>query len=157
LVPGGEFLPLAWLLEPLGLRKVVNLPGSFKAGAGPSTIEVPGLGPVGMSICYEAIFPGGLFDPKRRPRLLVNVTNDGWFGNSAGPYQHLAQIRLRAIESALPIARAANTGISAMIDPLGREVFTSQLNTTGAYDVLLPKSLEPTFYDKRSNWLFFSL
>jgi apolipoprotein N-acyltransferase len=156
LVPGGEFLPLAWLLEPLGLRKVVNLPGSFKAGAGPSTINVPGLGSVGMSICYEAIFPGGLFDPSNRPALLVNVTNDGWFGNSAGPYQHVAQIRLRAIESGLPVARAANTGISAIIDPLGREVFTSQLNTTGAFDVVVPNRLETTIYANLLTQLFFS-
>jgi apolipoprotein N-acyltransferase len=155
LVPGGEFLPLAWLLEPLGLRKVVNLPGSFKAGKGPSSIEVPGLGPVGMSVCYEAIFPGALYDSSNRPNLLVNVTNDGWFGNSAGPYQHLAQLRLRAIESGLPVARAANTGISAIIDPLGREVFASQLNTTGNFDVVLPKRLEPTFFEAVGNGLFF--
>ena len=146
LVPGGEFLPLAWLLEPLGLRKVVNLPGSFKAGVGPTTITVPGLGAVGMSVCYEAIFPGALYDPQTRPSLLINVTNDGWFGNSAGPYQHLAQLRLRSIESGLPVARAANTGISAIMDPLGREVFASQLNTTGAFDVVVPEPLENTPY-----------
>ena len=146
LVPGGEFLPMAWLLEPLGLRKVVNLPGSFKAGAGPTTMDVPGLGLVGMSVCYEAIFPGALYDAQKRPGLLVNVTNDGWFGNSAGPYQHLAQLRLRAIEAGLPVARAANTGISAIIDPLGREVFKSQLNTVGAFDVVVPEPGEATVY-----------
>jgi apolipoprotein N-acyltransferase len=155
LVPGGEFLPLAWLLEPLGLRKVVNLPGSFKGGKGPTSLEVPGLGLVGMSVCYEAIFPGAIYDPLKRPNLLVNVTNDGWFGKSAGPYQHLAQLRLRSIESGLPVARAANTGISAIMDPLGREVFTSQLNTTGAFDVVLPKRLEPTLFELMGNGLFF--
>ncbi len=148
LVPGGEFLPMAWLLEPLGLRKVVNLPGSFKAGVGPSTMDVPGLGLVGMSVCYEAIFPGALYDAQKRPGLLVNVTNDGWFGNSAGPYQHLAQLRLRAIESGLPVARAANTGISAIMDPLGREVFKSQLDSVGAFDVVLPEPVGATIYSR---------
>jgi apolipoprotein N-acyltransferase len=146
LVPGGEFLPMAWALEPLGLRKVVSLPESFSAGPGPSTLPVPGAGDAGFSICYEAIFPGAVSDPARRASWLVNVTNDGWFGKSAGPYQHLAQLRLRSIELALPVARAANTGISAVIDSYGRQTFASQLNTTGAFDLLLPQSGLVTFY-----------
>jgi apolipoprotein N-acyltransferase len=146
LVPGGEFLPMAWLLEPLGLRKVVSLPESFTPGPGPTTLDVPGAGPAGMSICYEAIFPGALSDPANRPSWLVNVTNDGWFGKSIGPYQHLAQLRLRAIEQGLPVARAANTGVSAVIDSYGRMTFVSQLGTTGAFDLELPQSASPTIY-----------
>ncbi len=157
LVPGGEFLPLAWLLEPLGLRKVVNLPGSFKPGKGPSTVVVPGLGFAGMSICYEAIFPQALFDPEHRPDVLVNVTNDGWFGNSAGPYQHVAQLRLRAIESGLPVVRAANTGISVIIDPIGRVVLKSQLAATGDFDGLLPQALSLTVYDRYGDLSLFLL
>ena len=150
LVPGGEFLPLAWLLEPLGLRKVVNLPESFTTGRGPSNLPVPGAGLVGMSICYEAIFPGAVSDPATRAGWLVNVTNDGWFGKSVGPYQHLAQLRLRAIELGLPVARAANTGVSAVIDSYGRMTFQSQLGATGTFDLLLPQSAPPTSYAKWS-------
>ena len=153
LVPGGEFLPMAWLLEPLGLRKVVSLPESFTAGKGPTTLPVPGAGDAGFSICYEAIFPAAVSDPARRPQWLVNVTNDGWFGKSAGPYQHLAQLRLRAIELGLPVARAANTGISAVIDSFGRETFTSQLGTTGAYDLLLPQAATATPYAVNADYI----
>ncbi|MDE2385688.1 MAG: apolipoprotein N-acyltransferase [Alphaproteobacteria bacterium] len=153
LVPGGEFLPLAWALEPLGLRKVVSLPESFTAGPGPSTLPVPGAGNAGMSICYEAIFPGAVADPAKRPDWLVNVTNDGWFGKSAGPYQHLAQLRLRAIELGLPAARAANTGISAVIDSFGRVTFASEIGTTGAFDLALPQSTLPPLYSKESDYI----
>jgi apolipoprotein N-acyltransferase len=146
LVPGGEFLPLAWALEPLGLRKVVALPESFTPGKGPTTLPVPNAGDAGFSICYEAIFPGAVSDPAHRPTWLVNVTNDGWFGKSVGPYQHLAQLRLRAIELGLPVARAANTGISATIDSFGRITFASQLDTTGAFDVMLPRPTSEPLY-----------
>ena len=157
LVPGGEFLPLAWLLEPLGLRKVVSLPESFTPGKGPTTLPVPGAGDAGFSICYEAIFPGAISDPAHRAQWLVNVTNDGWFGNSAGPYQHLAQLRLRAIELGLPAARAANTGISAVIDSFGRQTFASQLNTAGAFDLLLPQPASLTFYAICSDYILLVL
>ena len=146
LVPGGEFLPFEWLLQPLGFRKVVTVPGSFAAGTGPHTFEIPGAPPVGFSICYEAIFPEGLVDEKKRPSWLVNVTNDGWFGNSTGPYQHLAQLRLRAIEQGLPIVRAANTGISALVDPLGRFTASLGIGEVGVIDAHLPEKLPTTFF-----------
>ena len=120
LVPGGEFLPLGWLLEPLGFRKVVRTPGSFKAGEGPRSILLPGGLKAALLVCYEVIFPDRLIDGADRPELIINVTNDGWFGRSTGPWQHLAQTRLRAIEQGLPVIRAANTGISAVIDSHGR-------------------------------------
>jgi len=148
LVPGGEFLPLEWLLKPLGFRHLVNLPESFAAGEGPQTLPVPGAGLAGFSICYEAIFPDAVAARTPRPNWLVNVTNDGWFGSSTGPHQHLAMLRLRAIELGLPAARAANTGISAVIDPLGRHTFNSQLNTIGSFDLLLPLDLGETVYAK---------
>ena len=157
LVPGGEFLPMAWLLEPLGLRKLVNLPESFKAGAGPSTLPVPGAGNAGFSICYEAIFPDAVASPTLRPDWLLNVTNDGWFGNSSGPWQHLAQMRLRSIESGAPTARAANTGISAIIDAYGRETFLSQSETIGAFDLMLPEAAQMTIYWRYSDLLLFCL
>ena len=146
LVPGGEFLPFEWLLEPLGFRKVVTVPGSFAAGPGPVTLRIPGLPPVAMLVCYEAIFPHQLVDPADRPGLIVNVTNDGWFGRSTGPYQHLSQARLRTIEQGLPLLRAANTGISAVIDPYGRITAQLPLQTSGILDSALPTPVPPTVY-----------
>ncbi|CAN5373283.1 apolipoprotein N-acyltransferase [soil metagenome] len=138
LVPGGEFLPFEWLLEPLGFRKVVTVPGSFAAGPGPLTLAIPGAPPAGILICYEAIFPDRLIDAAHRPGWLINVTNDGWFGQSSGPYQHLAQARIRAIEQGLPMARAANTGISAIVDSLGHIRASLPLGQEGVLDGALP-------------------
>ena len=152
LVPGGEFLPFEWLLRPLGFRKVVTVPGSFHAGRGPVIQNVPGAPPAGMLVCYEAIFPNGLVAPDSRPAWLVNVTNDGWFGRSTGPYQHLAQARLRAIEQGLPLARAANTGISAVIDPYGRFSATLALGTSGVIDAQLPQAIPLTVYGRFGDW-----
>ena len=146
LVPGGEFLPFEWLLKPLGFRKVVTLPGSFAAGHGPETFSLAGAPPVGFSICYEAIFPDHFVDANKRPGWLINVTNDGWFGQSTGPHQHLAQLRLRAIEQGLPAVRAANTGISAVIDPFGRYLHQMELGKQGVTDSLLPQNLTPTAF-----------
>lgn len=154
LVPGGEYLPFAWALEPLGFRKVVDLPESFTAGSGPRSIDVPGVGLAGMLICYEAIFPDRLVDEQQRPRWIVNVTNDGWFGLSIGPHQHLAQVRMRAVEQGLPIARAANTGISAMIDPYGRYSGQTTLETRAVLDLKLPDALPPPFFARFGMWFF---
>jgi apolipoprotein N-acyltransferase len=145
LVPGGEFLPLEWLLEPMGFRKVVTVPGSFTAGPGPQTLAVPGAPPAGFLICYEVIFPNRLVAAER-PAWLVNVTNDGWFGNSSGPYQHLAQVRMRAVEQGIPVARAANTGISAVIDGYGQVSKSLKLGSAGIIDSSLPAVLQPTLY-----------
>ncbi len=152
LVPGGEYLPLAWLLEPLGFRKVVSLPESFSAGPGPRSLEIPGAGRAGMLICYEAIFPDRLVDAESRPQWIVNVTNDGWFGNSVGPWQHLAQVRMRAVEQGLPVARAANTGISAVFDPWGRMIASSNLMQRSVVDAGLPVAASATPYARIGNW-----
>jgi apolipoprotein N-acyltransferase len=148
LVPGGEFLPFEWLLAPLGFRKVVTVPGSFAAGEGPVTLPVPGAPPAGFLVCYEAIFPERLIDPNDRPQWLINVTNDGWFGKSTGPFQHLAQARLRAIEQGLPIIRAANTGISAVIDPYGRILQRLEIGEAGVIDTRLPATGAVTIYGR---------
>ena len=152
LVPGGEFLPFEGLLEPLGFRKVVTVPGSFAAGTGPRTIVLPGGLKAAMLICYEAIFPHDLVDAAKRPDFIVNVTNDGWFGNSTGPYQHLAQARLRAIEQGLPLLRSANTGISAIVDPYGRITGSLDLMTRGVLDGNLPAALPVTAYGRFGDW-----
>ncbi len=146
LVPGGEFLPLGWLLEPLGFRKVVRTPGNFTAGQGPVSILLPGGLKAALLVCYEVIFPDRLIDSADRPQLIVNVTNDGWFGRSTGPWQHLAQARLRAIEQGLPVIRAANTGISAVIDSHGRYMGRLPLMEAGVIDSPLPASIATTFY-----------
>ena len=119
LVPFGEFLPFQWLLEPLGLRQIVNLPAGFSAGSADRVIRLDGFPAFAGFICYEAVFPRSL-PYASRPEVLVNVTNDAWFGTSGGPHQHLGHARFRAIEQGVPMIRAANTGISALIDSAGR-------------------------------------
>lgn len=158
LVPFGEYLPLPGLLNALGLSKLVNMPGSFSSGDGPHTYTVPGAPPVGPLICYEVIFPGAVVGP-RRPDWLVNVTDDSWFGppGSSGPHQHLLTARVRAIEEGLPIARAANTGISAIVDPLGRLVSKLGSGRMGVVDSGLPVALGPTLYAGFGDWAFLLL
>ncbi|HEY5048877.1 MAG TPA: apolipoprotein N-acyltransferase [Rhizomicrobium sp.] len=145
LVPFGEYLPLAGLLTTLGISKLVDSPGGFTPGDGPHTYTVPNAPPVGPLICYEILFPGEVV-ATTRPGWLVNVTDDSWFGPSTGPYQHLLTARVRAIEEGLPVARAANTGISAVIDPFGRVVSSLGLGRAGVVDSPLPRALQMTAY-----------
>ena len=147
LVPLGEYVPLREVLGPF-VSKLTAGAGDFSAGPGPVTVHAPGLPPFSPLICYEVIFPGAVLDPKDRPDWLLNVTNDGWFGNSPGPYQHFASARFRAVEEGLPLARAANTGITGMVDPFGRVVAALPLGTEGALDVLLPAPLAPTLFQR---------
>ncbi len=154
LVPGGEYLPLAWLIEPLGFRKIVNLPESFSSGAGPTDVEVPGLGLIAMQICYEDIFLATIPSRGKRPDWLLNVTNDGWFGNSAGPRQHLAQLRMRAVEQGLGTVRVANTGISAVIDTTGGYVLQSEMDQIAVLDSRVPKSLASTVFSMWGEFVF---
>jgi apolipoprotein N-acyltransferase len=115
LVPFGEYQP-SWAR--VGVQLVEG--DGFAPGPGPRTLHVPGLPAIGPLICYEAIFPGHVVDERDRPALMVNITNDAWFGDSSGPRQHLAAARMRAVEEGLPLLRAANTGISAAFDAWGR-------------------------------------
>ena len=147
LVPFGEYLPLAALLRPLGLQHLV--PGTWDVGEGPRRLSAPGLPPSSPLICYEAIFPGAVVESAgERPQWLLNVTNDAWFGKTSGPYQHFAQARLRTIEEGLPLARAANTGLSAVVDPWGRILEQLPLGVEGVIDSGLPKPAPPTFFAK---------
>ncbi len=156
LVPFGEYLPFQSFLEVIGLRQLTQLRGGYRSGPGPRTLAVPGAPAVSPLICYEVIFSGGVVGAER-PGWMVNVTNDAWFGSSTGPYQHLAQARLRAVEQGLPVARSANTGISAMIDPFGRILARVALNREGVIDVRLPEALPPTLYARIGDWLFLIL
>lgn len=145
LVPFGEYVPFAALLHRIGITKLTPGEAGFAAGDGPHFYLVPGAPPVTPLICYEVIFPDAV-TTNQRPGWLANVTDDSWFGPWAGPMQHLLIARVRAIEEGLPIARAANTGISAMIDPLGRLTARLALGQMGAIEASLPRALPQTIY-----------
>lgn len=153
LVPFGEYLPLPGLLHALGLNKLVDMPDGFGEGGGPKTYEIPGAPPVGPLICYEVIFPEQIIGASR-PGWIVNVSDDAWFGPSTGPYQHLLTARMRAIEQGIPIARDTNTGISAVIDPLGRIVTNLPLGRMGFLDSNLPQALPTTPYARLGETAF---
>jgi apolipoprotein N-acyltransferase len=136
------------------LRQFVAIPGGFESGERRKALDVPGLPLVSPLICYEAIFSGEVIPQiwppggEKRPGLLLNVTNDGWFGRHVGPHQHFAQARLRSIEEGLPLVRAANTGISAVVDAYGRIVNKLPVAVDGVLDAKLPASIQPTFFAK---------
>ncbi len=147
LVPFGEYIPLHGLIARLGGERLTTLTArGFTPGPGPQLVLVPDLPPFLALICYEAIFPHQMKAPEGRPDWIVQVTNDAWFGTLSGPYQHLAQARARAIEQGLPLARAANTGISAMIDAKGRLTKEIPLGQMGFTDAELPAALDETLY-----------
>ena len=147
LVPFGEKMPLEPLLSRIGLRAMISLPGGFTTGkARERSMSVGELPPFVPMICYEAIFPAEIMRRAAKGDWLVQVTNDAWFGNWVGPYQHLAMARVRAIERGLPVARAANTGVSAMIDAYGRIQESLPLNEEGTVLAPLPKRRAPTYY-----------
>ena len=169
LVPFGEYLPFQDLLERLGLEQLTKVRGGFIPGERRQNQPAPGAPNFLPLVCYEIIFAsdavphseqpnwlyrhlGRYFDwpfvagNGARPGWLLNLTNDGWFGASAGPYQHFQQARVRAIEEGLPLVRAANTGISAVVDPLGRVVASLPLGVEGILDAALPQPLAPTLY-----------
>jgi apolipoprotein N-acyltransferase len=169
LVPFGEYLPFQNVLERLGLMQLTKVRGGFIAGDRRLNQRAPGAPDFLPLVCYEVIFPGDavprserpgwLYDHLgsylawpfvagigERPGWMLNLTNDGWFGQSAGPYQHFQQARVRAIEEGLPLVRAANTGISAVVDPLGRVIKSLPLGIEGVIDAPLPQRLPPTLY-----------
>jgi len=152
LVPYGEYLPLKWLLEPLGLTRLVAGSIEFRSGPGPRTVDYGPYGKIGFQVCYEIIFSGQVVDPHHRPDMIFNPSNDGWFG-SWGPPQHLAQARLRAIEEGLPVLRATTTGISAVIDANGVVRQYLPLHRSGRIDGLVPPPRAPTLFSRTGNML----
>lgn len=153
LVPFGEYLPLRAALGRIGLDKIT--PGSidYSAGSGPRTIRIAGLPPFSPLICYEAIFPGSVVDRADRPDWLLNITNDAWFGPWAGPIQHFSMARVRTIEQGLPLVRAANTGITAIVDPLGRVTASLEIGRVGIIDTSLPTPLSAPPYARYGDLL----
>ncbi len=148
LVPFGEYLPFEKILEAIGLQTITEERGGFLSGDRHRIIAIPGAPNALPLICYEVIFPGEIAAAGGRPGWIVNVTNDGWFGISTGPYQHFQQTRLTAIEEGLPIVRAANTGISAVIDPLGRVINSLPLGVEGVLDAPLPRAISAPAYTR---------
>ena len=148
LVPFGEYLPFQDFLERLGFTQLVRVSGGFIPGDRRRTITAPRAPSFLPLVCYEVVFPGQAVPRGERPGWLLNLTNDGWFGRSPGPYQHLQQARVRAIEEGLPLVRAANTGISAVVDPVGRVVSSLPLGTEGVLDASLPQALRRTPYSR---------
>jgi apolipoprotein N-acyltransferase len=154
LVPFGEFLPLRGILQAIGLRQLSER-GGFYSGPSPRPVlQIPGLPDVVPLICYEAIFPRAIVQGPRRPAVIVNLTNDGWFGNTTGPQQHLHQARVRAVEEGLPLVRAANNGVSAAFDGYGRPLGRLGLNARGVLDVPLPVALPPPPYARLGDATF---
>jgi apolipoprotein N-acyltransferase len=146
LVPFGEYLPLQNLLERMGLQQLTKVAGGYISGDRRRSTTVPRAPRMVPLICYEVIFPGQAVPRGDRPGWMLNLTNDGWFGISSGPHQHFRQARVRAIEEGLPLVRAANTGVSAVVDPVGRIIRSLPLGAEGVLDSALPQPIEPTVY-----------
>lgn len=149
LVPFGEYIPLSGLAKRAGITGLaVRFGDGFSAGPGPQLLDFGPLGRAVPLICYEAVFARDAGNVPGRADFLLQVTNDAWFGTRSGPYQHLAQARMRAIEQGLPLVRSANTGISALVDPRGRVVDSLPLGTGGFIDVAMPAPFAPTLYSR---------
>jgi apolipoprotein N-acyltransferase len=158
LVPFGEYLPLRRVLRLVGLREIASSEG-YSSGTQPRpSLRIPGLPAVVPLICYEGVFPGvtgqGAEPSGPGPGVIVNVTNDGWFGNSTGPRQHLHQARVRAVEEGLPLIRAANNGVSAAFDPYGRSLGQLDMDVRGVLDVQLPTAIQPPPYARLRDAIF---
>lgn len=156
LVPFGEYLPLRKVLARLGLDKLAHGAVDFSPGPGPALVTLPNLPAFRPLICYEIIFPRevSLSPGHANAEWLLNLTNDAWFGDNFGPHQHLAIARIRAVELGLPVVRAANTGISAIIDPFGRISERLPMAAVGIIDSNLPTALPKTLYRRFGDGIF---
>jgi len=154
LVPFGEYMPFKNILSRIPFFKIVTGNIGFDKGDNIRAIKTP-IGLVRTVICYEVIFPEEINPNNNNIDAIINLTNDAWFGNSSGPYQHLNSTRFRAIEQGVPVLRAANTGISAVIDPYGRVIKKINLNKSGYIVSSLPNKTKKTLYSKVGDFLFF--
>ena len=152
LVPFGEYVPFGDVMARFGIYGFASQTGAgYAAGPGAVLMEL-GIGRALPLICYEAVFARDVNAAPSRPDMLIQITNDAWFGTRSGPYQHLVQARMRAAEQGLPMLRAANTGITAMIDPFGQLREKIPLGEAGAIDALLPAPLAATLYSRIGDW-----
>ena len=158
LVPFGEYIPLREYLGPMGLDTLVAGSTDFSRGAGLKTMELPGLPRFSPLVCYEIIFPGKVVALDSNPEWILNLTNDAWFGITPGPYQHFEMARMRAVEEGIPVVRVAGSGISGVVDPLGRVTDKLGLEQSGFLDVALPRPLvQKTLYSVYGSMIFLSL
>ena len=152
LVPFGEYMPFrAWLSRFMNVSKITAGSTDFSAGPGPLNMDMGRAGRASPLICYEGIFPGAVTASAARPDWLLNITNDGWYGRTAGPYQHFQQVRMRAVEEGVPVVRVANTGISGVIDGYGRITHVLPLGTEGIIDAPLPRARAATVFARTGN------
>ena len=154
LVPFGEYVPFR---DVLPMKKITPGAIDISAGPGPRSLSLPGLPSFSPIVCYEVIFPEAVVDPGARPDWILNVTNDVWYGHSSGPYQHFAIARTRAVEQGLPLVRAANNGISGVVDATGRILAGMDLDTIGYIDVVLPAAAAATPYAVAGDWIFLAM
>ncbi|MWB79218.1 apolipoprotein N-acyltransferase [Pseudooceanicola sp. 216_PA32_1] len=153
LVPFGEYMPLGDLFDRVGISALAARRGNgYTPGPGPHLIDLGAAGKALPLICYEAVFPRDVAAAPERPDLLLQITNDAWFGTFSGPYQHLAQARLRAVEQGLPMIRVANTGVSAVIDATGQVLGSIPLGQAGYLDMARPSAAGPTLYARIGGW-----
>lgn len=163
LVPFGEYLPFRAFLDGIfgkgSIKKITAGTVDFTAGSGPTTLPLPELPSFSGLVCYEVIFPRAVINPTQsRPGWIINVTNDAWYGNTSGPYQHLEAARFRAIEEGIPLVRAANSGVSAVFDAYGQMTGSLKLNEKGVLDVLLPTPTRTVpFYARWGDWITLGL
>lgn len=165
LVPFGEYMPMEALATAVGFKKLVHVAeDGFTPGPAPRPLAAPGVPPVQPLICYESLFPGfvreGAAASGVRAAWIVNISNDAWFGQTSGPWQHLNLASYRAIEEGLPIVRATPTGVSAVIDAYGRPLHTLKLGAFGVIDSPLPPALAPTpfaRFGESAFWLMIGL
>lgn len=147
LVPFGEYMPVPSFWRSLGIRSLaVRVLYGYTPGPGPRMLDLPGIGKALPLICYEAVFPRHTRLPGERADVMLQLTNDAWFGAAVGPWQHLEQAKMRAIEQGVPMVRVANTGISGVIDAKGRLTAHLPLGEAGFLDVSVPPALPPTLY-----------
>ncbi|MCE3232391.1 MAG: lnt [Rickettsiaceae bacterium] len=155
LVPFGEYVPFRSILP---IEKITPGMTDFSTGPGVVTLPVDNLPSISPLICYEAIFPGAVVNKNTPAELMINVTNDAWYGNSSGPYQHFNMVRVRAVEEGVPLIRSANTGISGVIDAYGRVVAKTTLSEDAVLDEFIPSHLEgKTIYNQFGNFVIFSI
>jgi apolipoprotein N-acyltransferase len=147
-------LPFQGFFDFIGITKITGGSGGYSTGPGVKTLTLPVGPPVGPLVCYEIIFPAAVVESGARPAWFANLTDDSWFGPFVGPYQHLGIAKVRAAEEGIPVARAANTGVSAIIDPYGRVVRSLGLNQQGVVDGSLPQALPMTLYGRFGDVLF---
>ena len=157
MVPFGEYIPFLDLFGIAGGGLAAQFGEGYQPGAGPTVLTVGGIGKFLPLICYELVFPHEIGAVSQRADFMLQITNDAWFGTFSGPYQHLAQARMRAIEQGLPMVRAANTGVSAVIDAKGNLLQHLPLGQAGYLDAVLPAPVAPTVYSRFGDGLVFLL